>query len=207
MPMLCGKCEKSHETVAEVKACYGIVPVPDKDPADIPPANNGPTDKQWAFYKDLAFQLGRKVSDNERRLFSFDKISSLITEMRAEVTARPPKQVVNGSVNMSGVPEGRYATPSLTGNNDYDFWKVDKPTEGRWAGYTFLNRVIGGKPDVPVRGAQKIKAFAAILDFGIEKAKVTFGQELGQCYECGRHLTDKTSRILGIGPDCLAKKS
>ena len=68
-----------------------------------------------------------------------------------------------------------------------------------------MNRVIGGRPDVPVRGTQKAKAIQAIIDFGIEKAQVTFGQELGRCYRCGLELTDETSRSLGIGPVCREK--
>ncbi len=62
------------------------------------------------------------------------------------------------------VPGGYYATPSRTGNNDLDFWRVDKPMEGRWVGYTFVKRVINGNADQSVRGAESLGALAAIVD-------------------------------------------
>jgi hypothetical protein len=106
---------------------------------------------------------------------------------------------------MPDVPAGYYATPSLTGNNDLDFWKVDRPTEGRWAGRTFVKRVIGGKPNVAVRGATASSALAAILKADPAKAAQRYGQEIGRCSRCNRHLTDETSRAAGMGPECRSK--
>lgn len=103
------------------------------------------------------------------------------------------------------VPEGHYAVASRTGNNDLDFFRVDRPTEGRWTGRTFVKRVIGGKPDHPVRGAETRLALEAIVAAGVEASAVLYGQEIGRCYRCNRHLTDETSRALGIGPDCRSK--
>ena len=103
------------------------------------------------------------------------------------------------------VPEGHYAVASATGNNDLDFYRVDVVTEGRWAGRTFVKRVIGGRPDSPVRGAEGIAALKRIVEAGPEAAAVLYGQEVGRCYACNRHLTDETSRSLGIGPDCRSK--
>lgn len=104
------------------------------------------------------------------------------------------------------VPAGHYATPSRTGNNDLDFWRVDRPTEGRWAGRTFVKRMIGGHPDTPVRGSEAHAALAAIADYGIERSATLYGTEIGRCYVCNRTLTDETSRALGIGPDCRGRR-
>jgi hypothetical protein len=38
-------------------------------------------------------------------------------------------------------------------------------------------------------------------------AQMLYAQELGNCYVCGRTLTDETSRELGIGPVCRGKKA
>jgi hypothetical protein len=103
------------------------------------------------------------------------------------------------------VPEGHYATTSRTGANDLDFWRVDRPTEGKWAGRVFVKRVIGGRADSPVRGTEASQALAAIELAGPAAAGQLYGQEVGRCYACNRHLTDATSRQLGIGPDCRAK--
>jgi hypothetical protein len=103
------------------------------------------------------------------------------------------------------VPAGHYAVESLTGNNDLDFFRVDRPTEGRWAGRQFVNRVIGGKPSVAVRGVTALKAAEAIVKAGPEKAAQRYGQEIGRCSRCNRHLTDETSRAAGMGPECRSK--
>jgi hypothetical protein len=100
------------------------------------------------------------------------------------------------------VPEGHYATGSRTGSNDLDFWRVDRPAEGRWEGWTFVKRIIGGRPDSRVRGAEARAALEAIAAAGIEQARTRYGQEIGSCWKCNRHLTDDLSRELGIGPDC-----
>jgi Family of unknown function (DUF6011) len=104
--------------------------------------------------------------------------------------------------NLPEVPEGYYAVPSRTGNNDLDFFSVDRPSEGRWAGYVFVKRVIGGHVDTPVRGSEARLALEAIIEFGIEEAGVLYGREIGRCYVCNRTLTDDLSREMGIGPVC-----
>ena len=111
----------------------------------------------------------------------------------------------NAAVSLPDVPEGHYAIPSLTGNNDLDFFRVDRPTEGKWAGYTFLKRVVGGKPDLPVARAQRRQVLEAIVAAGIDAARQQYGVSIGRCYVCNRHLTDELSRQLGIGPDCRKK--
>ena len=103
------------------------------------------------------------------------------------------------------VPQGHYAVPSLTGNNDLDFVRVDRPTEGRWAGYVFVKRVIGGHEDQRVRGAEAAKLLAAIEAEGAEAASIAYGRAIGRCGRCNRHLTDEASRAAGIGPDCAQK--
>jgi hypothetical protein len=105
------------------------------------------------------------------------------------------------------VPAGRYAVASRTGNNDLDFYKVDRPTEGKWAGRTFVKRIIGGHDDTPVRGAEARQALQAIVNAGTFAAGALYGQTIGECGRCGRHLTDETSRAQGYGPECITKVS
>lgn len=170
-----------HATVAEVRECYG-------QPQTTPP-----------------IQYPRTYSDKAED--SLPKI-------------HVPQSAIDELKKMPGddIPEGYYATPSLTGNNDLDFWHIEKGT-GRWKGYTFVKRVIGGRDDasVPRDSKKKVKTerinnkvtqFAvmqAIRDFGIKKSKELFGTELKYCRECGVHLTNERSRLLGIGPDCENK--
>jgi hypothetical protein len=131
-----------------------------------------------------------------------------------EAPAKPAKRE---DWRQAAIPTGYYATPSLTGNQDLDFWKVDSPTDGKWAGYTFVKRVIGGHDDqdIPRDSKKKVSservakatqrnAIAAILKMGIEESGVLFSTELKYCRRCGIHLTDETSRAIGMGPTCRA---
>jgi len=100
------------------------------------------------------------------------------------------------------VPAGHYAIPAFTGDNDLGFFRVKRPVAGKWAGRTFVNQVVGGHPDAPVRRTQARAVLEAIVAAGIAEAGLRYGTELGQCCRCNRHLTDETSRTLGIGPEC-----
>ena len=102
------------------------------------------------------------------------------------------------------VPAGYYAVESATGNNDLDFFRVDRPDEGKWAGYTFVKRVIGGHPEYRVKGAEARAVLARIAAAGVEDAATKYGTEIGRCYRCNKTLTDELSRKLGIGPKCRA---
>lgn len=103
------------------------------------------------------------------------------------------------------IPQGHYAVRSLTGAQDLDFFRVDRPETGPYQGRYFMKRVIGGKPDTPIRGRTILEAMRAIRKADPAKAALLYGQEIGRCYKCNRHLTDETSRALGIGPDCRSK--
>ena len=196
--ILCGNCHKKHETVSDVRQCHATTIITNDETS----GDTLPTEKQWVYYRDLCRQLGKTVpKDEERKLFTNSSIKPIIRSLVDERASNPPKP----SEDLPDVPEGRYATPSLTGNNDYDFWKVDRPTSGKWDGFTFIKRVIGGQPDAQVRGKQKLAVLQAIISYGIDEAHTLFGVHLGRCWKCGRHLTDETSRALGIGPECRSK--
>lgn len=102
------------------------------------------------------------------------------------------------------VPSGYYAVPDWTKNQTYKFLRV-KEGKGDWEGRIFVDEVIGGHPDAPIRGRLAVKALNAILAFGVEEAGIAYGTELHHCSECNRHLTDDMSRALGVGPECRTK--
>ena len=115
---------------------------------------------------------------------------------------KPSSLGAKTSTPLPDVPEGYYAVPSRTGNNDLDFFSVDRPSEGRWAGYVFVKRVIGGHVDTPVRGTEARMALEAIVEQGISESQALYGREIGRCGVCNRTLTDELSREIGIGPTC-----
>lgn len=99
------------------------------------------------------------------------------------------------------VPEGRYAVQPAEGQ--LRFYKVDRPTEGRWAGYTFITRQESDEYQRVSRGEQA-QALRLIVEQGIKECALRYGHELGVCGVCGRTLTNEESRAAGIGPKCRA---
>lgn len=101
------------------------------------------------------------------------------------------------------VPDGRYAVPSRTGNNDYDFFIVHTKRQGARKGQRFIDRHKGGiDSEVEISPMQGRYALEAILAEGIEVARDRYATEAQECWKCGIPLTDELSRALRIGPDC-----
>lgn len=181
------------------------------------PRTSVPTERQIRFIGALIAEL-EELSDTEVKgrvmkvINGYDvpTASKCIKALQirkaqrlADRTASQPQ--VAPTNRYPDVPAGHYATTSRTGNNDYDFWNVSRPTEGKWAGYTFIERVVGGHEDIKVRGAEARQALQAIVDAGINEAGILYGQEVGSCFKCNTHLTRKYSRAMGYGPDCADK--
>lgn len=120
--------------------------------------------------------------------------------LKIKVTPKKPAVVPS-------IPEGHYAVPSSSGNNDYDFFRVDVPTKGKWLGYTFVKRVVGGHPDMRVPRNQCADILARIEEYGTEESGQMYAKEIGRCRRCNRHLTDEDSRIgrNGYGATCFEK--
>jgi len=216
----CGGCKGYHPTLAEVKACcLSGQPTFDNfqqaadfeaQRAAIISTGNAASERQMAFIETLLEErdhdlkgavdiLKAEAAKNKKvasalikQLLSYDKASS------AKTYGGP----ATGKLNFPDVPEGHYAVASETGNNDLDFFRVDRPTEGKWAGRTFVKRVVGGKPDFGVRGEAAVKVCERIVAAGVREAALLYGQEIGRCCRCNRHLTDEDSRAFGMGPDC-----
>jgi len=102
----------------------------------------------------------------------------------------------------SDVPAGRYAVTGEDGTTD--FYRVDRPAEGKWAGYVFVKLQISDEYQrIPLRNVQTI--LDKIETAGPEQASKRYGRELGHCGVCGRTLTNNDSIERGIGPVCAGK--
>lgn len=201
----CANCQKKHTSVAEVKECYLS-----NHPALVIADPDAPRPNRYAgkcvicrvWVEKEAGHI-EKVNGKYAVFHNSGECVSKMAEVPAEPGLSPPNAMDHADVSYPDVPAGHYAIPSLTGNNDLDFFRVDRPMEGTWSGATFVKRVIGGRPDSRARGARTIqKILQAILDADPAKAMALYGQELGQCGKCNRHLTDEESRKFGIGPTC-----
>lgn len=100
------------------------------------------------------------------------------------------------------VPEGRYAL--VADDGVVKFYAVDRPTEGRWAGYVFVN-ALGSEERYPIRDRNAKAAILAAIAADVDEARIRYGIELGRCGCCGRALTDEVSRAAAVGPDCAAR--
>lgn len=221
MAIRCGRCSCYHEDVASVRECYngGYVAVTDAPSLGAVARNGGPSPKQKELINSLRAQLGHKAL-GEEVMDTFDRsttrsvIDDLFIDIRqakAEGTLMASPAQLKRQIQAADFPtvtEGYYAAQSgRTGQ--IDFFKVDKPEDGTWQGCLFVKRVLGGSADDTPRTervpqGQAVKWLKIIR--GHESAsKEFYGRSIGRCGECGRQLTDETSRALGIGPVCVTK--
>lgn len=181
------------------------------------PAVRLATDPQISYIADLMVELGNYDSTkadyveamNKSRQqggLTFALASETIDSLKGQVhdkrtrEAQAPAPSANRN-NLPDVPAGRYAVEE---DGTLKFFRVDRPTEGRWAGRTFLK--IQASDDLyNVRDPQRKFAILLAIAEDPRAASVRYGRELGKCGVCGKVLTDETSRANGIGPVCAAK--
>lgn len=119
---------------------------------------------------------------------TFAEASALI----GELIKMPRVSRQKRTVELNGLPEGRYAVPTEDGaENKLAFYNVTERG-------VFLQLSDALHP-VPQAVEQAI--IAKILLDPAEAAR-TYGRELGACGVCGRTLTNDVSRGYGIGPVC-----
>lgn len=174
--------------------------------------SNTITAKQTSFIRDLlAKREGDKKAEAIRDALNVLRVEGVLSKETASKSIDAlleikvaPKPASVSTAAVPAVPEGHYAVPSATGNNDYDFYRVDVPTDGKWAGYVFVKRVIGGRPDASVSRTERSATLERILDYGVEQAGKLYAAEIGRCRRCNRSLTAEDSRIGrdGYGAHC-----
>jgi hypothetical protein len=170
-------------------------------------ADNGPTEKQLAFIArlraerdedDTALPSTKKAASDEiNRLMALPKPSK--KKLEAQPASKPKEKLPD-------VPAGYYAIDNTdSATNSIGFYRVDRPTKGKWEGFTFVKRVVGGRVDERVPRGQTADILQRIIKAGIDQAGFRYGQEIGQCCACNHTLTNDESRAKGIGPECANK--
>lgn len=212
LAILCGHCKNYHPSIAAVRACATSGTQINVVRPEAPLANTGPlaTAKQLNFLRVLCEERGTTLEhETDVRALTIGGASQLIGELKAR-----PKGTVPGVATLMqaattaptapaalpDVPAGRYA---IEADGVVKFYRVDRPTEGRWAGRTFVK--VQASDDLhPVRGEGARQVLEAIA-VDPREASLRYGREIGACGVCGRTLTDETSRANGIGPICASK--
>lgn len=140
----------------------------------------------------LSGELG-KPEDQQFLGVSVRKASDVIKRLKA----LPVKDNIVRSQNpdVPDVPAGRYAIESNDGElRFYHLW-VGK------SGYPKLY-VLHGPDSTELPRPAMIEILKKIETAGPGKCAERFGIEIGACSNCGRRLTNRLSRELGIGPVC-----
>lgn len=194
MSIKCGNCKGRHKSVADVRGCHTA----QRTSTPFTPASElGPDPSRQVQEDVIGVLLGEAARAREElRLASLVATAKLRNGHATSMVLAAPE-----------VPAGRYAVEE---EGTLKFFKVDKPTEGRWAGYTFVNQVVGGgyeghETRYPVKNKAHRERILCEIGSDVQAAMTRYGKELGHCGHCGRQLTDVMSRARGIGPVCINK--
>jgi len=173
---------------------------------------DAPTPKQTAFVRSLlAEREGNEDAEKIRGALNewrtSGKLTKKVMSYSIDSLLKIPKNVTPtpaAVVEVEGPPAGRYAIENAEG--ELRFYQVDKPTEGRWAGRTFV-KVQASDNLHPIRG-QAAEAIIAKIALNPLEASKAYGRVIKSCGRCGRTLTDTApggSIEQGIGPICAEK--
>lgn len=99
------------------------------------------------------------------------------------------------------VADGHYALVDAEGV--VKFYEVNSPTEGKWAGRTFV-AVQASDERYSVKNPAARSAILAAIAADPKAAMLRYGAELGRCGHCNRTLTSEWRKV-GIGPVCNGK--
>src|SRR6516164_7990534 len=110
----------------------------------------------------VAEQAGRLGKQNGRWIVAHN--DGECVEQAAAAPAAAP-----GHGFRSDVPEGHYAIPSQ-GDNDLFFVRIDRPTEGQWAGRVFAKMIVGGHPDQKIAYNRIAGILDRIAEAGVEES-------------------------------------
>ena len=198
----CGNCNEYHETIADVRKCHGA-----DEPTPWPAS-----DKQIAYV--LGLQAERDLPDeyvvrDEAALRKMDRaeVSSMINELKVLPYKSPKgKSEAPDRTKAQAIPPGHYALQ----NPETGVWQFFEVTQGkppRWAGYTFIQRLIGAPGDWSKQAIPPHTRNGLLAHIAEDPAKSAsdYGKQSGRCGLCRSPLSDPESIARGIGPVCAKK--
>ena len=163
------------------------------------------------FAQSLNEQLSKKGELSPGQLAAIDRAIEKDATRKAEKAAAAEKlNAEKGSDLDVSVLSGYYAVPD--GDTRLKLRVTHPRKDSNWFGHTFVNDggAYGSRQDFgrQAPGEHYVgdvqEQLAAILADPIE-AQAAYGQLTGTCGTCGRHLEDKVSVEIGIGPVCRKK--
>lgn len=170
-------------------------------------ANSQPrpaTDKQRSFLTSLV--RDRDVASiGESREVLLDAIADMDSrEASSWIDALLKLDKVQTTPTDPQVQSGRYAL--INADGAASFYVVERITDGKWAGRTFVTMMVGDN-GAPVKDRTQRTAILERIAADELGALARYGQMIGVCGACGLTLTDEVSRARGIGPVCAKNRS
>ena len=202
----CGKCKRKNVGIASIRSCYNG----DKDahPTETRSEPMWPASDSQINYIVNLLQPNRilpsdyvLLTEDDVKAMERDEVSSKITMLK---TFPLKNEGGHGHTVKWTMPEGRYA---LEVNGEVWFFQIDKPTKGRWDGYTFIKRLIGSPGSykkIPMAATERDK-YLDRIERDPKAAAVLFGQKSRTCFRCHSPLTDPDSLARSMGPVCAGK--
>ncbi len=177
---------------------------------------------RFQFLLDMkAIAQGRSKYDR----FTPGQYEALVRMMDKEIAAKAAKPSLeaegirdDNGIRFDNLPYGTFKFAVMNDSGNLTFIRIDRPAEfdrfkqrSKWFNWTFVKHLVGpteNKLGSARPGQQYIGQFEnlikRILDDPMAAMKL-YGQEIGECGDCGRRLTNEESRKIGIGPICEAK--
>lgn len=172
------------------------LPASDQPPAEfLSPALA--TERQQKYVRDLLVAADKLTPEIDAMIPTLSRATVSKWIERAKTLPRPAPQA------LGDVPAGRYAV-WMEEAQAIRFYHVQRPTEGRWAGYVFVK--VQASDDLhPIKNRQARDKILELIAADPAAASLAYGRELGHCGVCGRTLTHPESIDRGIGPICAEK--
>jgi len=163
----------------------------------------------FVFAASLGQSVSRFGSLTDKQVEAARRCIEREAARQAERAAQAAAPMPADALDLSSLPQGRYAVPD--GDTRLKVL-VRKPTDGQWAGFVFVSdaaeygqrtRYGMQAPNKGYRG--QIEDALRKIVAAPEAALVAYGKLTGCCGVCGRALEDEASVARGIGPICAEK--
>ena len=191
--MKCGACKEDHDTVEEVRGCFGVPATVSAAPAKVSPKQRSLAHALAREREPLAW-VGNSSDEayhNNIEAMQLPDLRRFIDEM-----LKQPYRKEDAAPLFAQLENGRYA---IEQDGDIRFYRIGGTAIRR------LYQLIGAPGEFrEQRIYRPVKILNAILEDRVA-ALARYGINVGQCGRCGSPLTQKHTRERGIGDDCYAK--
>jgi hypothetical protein len=130
---------------------------------------------------------------HETTHISFDRVKEMLDTL---IPLKKAETFGAAQVALVEVPAGRYAVEA--DNGELRFYKKWVSRDGK-RHYIFVQH---GQDESKLPLPAMVGVAKKILKAGVRECAIRYGLEIGACSNCGRRLTNRISRELGIGPVC-----